>query len=102
LGLSLLFSGLGAIAYGFSIWDGGRGWLAITALVWPGAVITFIIYLTVREWLDPALAISILLLVLTGGVLLVVYGRRGKAHMSVSERAVRPLPDQMKDSEQEK
>lgn len=79
LALTLLFGALGGIAYAFSLWDGGWGWRAITALTWPGALISLIIYLTVMDWLHPALAIAILLFLLAGGLMYFLARRQNRA-----------------------
>lgn len=88
LALALLFALLGAIAYGFSWWDGGRGWRWMAAAWWGGTLITAVIYLAVMDYLHPALVAALFSFLLAGGLLYLLGRRQG--------RISHPLPIQVR------
>jgi hypothetical protein len=70
--LALLFALLGALAHGFWLWTGQRGWRWVTYVMWPAAAITFLVFIPVSGFLPPALGIAIMLLLLAGGLVYVI------------------------------
>jgi hypothetical protein len=73
LALTILFTLLGGIAYGFFIGDGGKGWLVLAMTVWLSSVITLTLYLTIMGWLPTPLAIATLLFLLACGLIYFLY-----------------------------
>jgi hypothetical protein len=73
LALTVLFTLLGGIAYGFFIGDGGKGWLVMAMTVWLSSVITLTLYLTIMGWLPTPLAIAMLLFLLACGLIYFLY-----------------------------
>jgi hypothetical protein len=76
LALALLLALLGALAHAFWLWSGVGAWRWIAYVTWPGAALTFLIFIPVSGLLPPALGIAILLLLLAGGLFYVLFFMR--------------------------
>lgn len=68
LALTLLFAALGGLAHAFWLWSGQASWRWATYVLWPAAVITFLVFIPVSGLLPPALGIGIMLFLLAGGL----------------------------------
>jgi hypothetical protein len=79
LALALLFAALGALAYAFALWSEVKWWLVVTYLMWPGALLTFFIYLSVAQIVNTALVIAAILFLLAGGLIYLAYTLRGRS-----------------------
>jgi hypothetical protein len=79
LALAMLFAALGALAYAFHVWSEVKWWLYVTYLMWPGALLTFFIYLSVAQIVNTALVIAAILFLLAGGLIYLAYTLRGRS-----------------------
>jgi len=68
LALALLFAALGGLAHAFWLWSGQAPWRWATYLLWPAAVITFLVFIPVSGILPAALGIGVMLFLLAGGL----------------------------------
>jgi len=76
LALGIMFTVLGGLAAGCFAVDRGRAWPVVAALNGLGAAITFFLYIILAEWLDVALAMTLLAFLIAGGVFAWVYRQR--------------------------
>ena len=79
ISLALLFAALGALAYIFYLWSGYKYWLYGSYLMWPAAVLTFLISLAVTELVNPILTNAMIFFLAAGGLIYLLYYIRNRS-----------------------
>ena len=79
LALALLFAALGALAYIIYLWSANRFWLYGSYLMWPAAVLTFLISLAVAELVNPFLTNAMIFFLAAGGLIYLLYYIRNRS-----------------------
>lgn len=79
LALAMLFAALGALAYVFYLWSDYKYWLFGSYILWPAAVLTFLISLAVAEIVNPIITNMMIFFLAAGGLIYLLYHIRTRA-----------------------
>jgi hypothetical protein len=79
LATAMLFAALGALAYIFYLWSETRFWLLVSYLMWPAALLTFLISLATSGLVNPFLTNATIFFLAAGGLIYLLYYVRKRA-----------------------
>ncbi len=79
LATAMLFAALGALAYIFYLWSETRLWLFVSYIMWPAALLTFLISLATSGWVNPFLTNATIFFLAAGGLIYLLYYVRKRA-----------------------